>query len=84
MASFLKIVSNEENLINIIERAFIQGKVKLGRRTMFFSNNNYCSKITQSEMSIIPDKSSDHEEADTKLVALIRKASIPQEKTQLW
>ena len=61
--------------------AFIQDKGKLGRKTTFFSNTNYCSKITQSEMFIIPDKSSDHEETDTKLVALIRKASIQQEKT---
>ena len=29
-----------------------------------------------SKMSIIPDKSSEHEEADTKLVALIGNASI--------
>ena len=43
---------------------------------MFFSNTNHCSKITQSEMSIIPDKSSEHEEADTKLVVLIGNASI--------
>ena len=29
-------------------------------------------------MSIIPDKSSDHEKADTKVVALIGNASIQQ------
>ena len=85
MTSFLKNGSNKENLFNLIKKtAFIQDKVKLESKTMFLSNTNYFSKITQSEMSIIPDKSSDHEEADTKLVALIRKASIQQEKTQLW
>ena len=50
---------------------------------MFFSNTNHCSKITQSEMSIIPDKSSDYEEPDTKPVALIGNASIQQGNTVL-
>ena len=79
MTSFLKNGSNKENLFNLIKKtAFIQDKVKLESKTMFLSNTNYFSKITQSEMSIIPDKSSDHEEADTKLVALIGNASIQQ------
>ena len=63
-------------MFNLIETAFVPDKVKLGSKMMFFSNTNHCSKITQSEMSIIPDKSSEHEEADTKLVALIGNASI--------
>ena len=37
---------------------------------MFLSNTNPSSKITQSEMSVIPDKSSNHEKADIKLVVL--------------
>ena len=78
MASFLKNGSNKENLFNLTERAFIQDKVKLGSKTMFFSITNQCSKITQSEMSIIPDKFIDNEEAHTKLVVLIGNASIQQ------
>ena len=48
---------------------------------MFFSNTNHCSKITQSEMSIIPDKSRDYEEPDPKPVVLIGNASIQQGNT---
>ena len=76
MASFVKNGSNKENQFNFIETAFTQDKVKLRSKTMFFSNTNHCSKITQSEMSVIPDKSSDYEEPDPKPVALIGNASI--------
>ena len=81
MASFVKNGSNKENQFNFIETAFTQDKVKLRSKTMFFSNTNHCSKITQSEMSIIPDKSSDYEEPDPKPVALIGNASIQQGNT---
>ena len=38
MASFLKNGSNNKNLFNLIETAFIQDNVKLESETMFFSN----------------------------------------------
>ena len=63
-------------MFKLIETTLIQDKIKLGSKTIFFSNNNHCSKITQHGMSIIPDKSNDHEKADTKVVALIGNASI--------
>ena len=57
MASFFKKGANKENLLNLIETAFIQDKVKLGSNTIFFFNINHCLKITQSDMSKIRDKS---------------------------
>ena len=57
MASFFKNGANKENLFKLIETPFIHDKVKLGSKKMFFSNTNHCSKITQSEMPKIPDKS---------------------------
>ena len=57
MASFFKDGVNKENLFNLTEIVFIQDKIKLVSKMMFFFNTNHCSKITQSEMSKIPDKS---------------------------
>ena len=56
-------------------------KQKLENRIIYFSNANHCTKITQTEVTIESDKSSDHIEADTKLVALIANASIQPGKT---
>ena len=57
MGNFFKNGVNKENLVNLIETAFIQDKVKLESKTVFFSNANHCSKIIQSEMSKIQVKS---------------------------
>lgn len=48
---------------------------------MFLSNTNPSSEITQKEMSIIPDKSSNHEKADIKLVVLTGNTFIRQVHT---
>ena len=66
MTSFCKNGSNKETLFNLIETAYIQEKQKLENRIIYFSNANHCTKITQTEVTIESDKSSDHIEADTK------------------
>ena len=38
------------------------------------SNKEHCFKISRAHLLQIPEKSSDHEEADTKLVALVESA----------
>ena len=48
---------------------------------MYFSNVNYCLKITQHKAFIVTEKPIDHEEADTKLVALVEVANIANGKT---
>ena len=47
---------------------------------MYFSNVNHCQKITQHEAFVVIEKSSDHEEADIKLVALVEAATIANGK----
>ena len=56
-------------------------KEKIGDKVIYFSNINHCLKITQHEAFIFTEKSSDHEEADTKLVALVEAADIANGKT---
>ena len=70
MSSFLRNGQNKETLFNLIERFFTEEKEKLGDRVVYFSNKDYILKILFNGALEIPEKASDHEEADTKLVAL--------------
>ena len=54
---------------------------KIGDKVIYFSNLNHFLKITKHEAFIITEKSSDHEEADTKLAALAEAANIANSKT---
>ena len=73
--------ANKEMLLNLIKVALKKGKEKIGNKVIFFSNINHCLKITQHETLIITKKSSNHKEADTKLVALVKAANFPNGKT---
>ena len=42
----------------------------------FFSNVNHCTLITRNEVHVVPELASDHEEADTKLVALFHNTDL--------
>ena len=81
--AFLHNGENKEPLFNLIERAIVEGKEDLRDRVVFFSNKAHCSKIRCNAVTILPDLKSDHEEADTKLVALAKAASVPQDKAML-
>ena len=48
---------------------------------LHFSNVNHCLKITQHVAFMVTEKSSDHEEADTKFAALVGAANIENGKT---
>ena len=48
---------------------------------LYFSNVNHCLKITQHVAFMVTEKSSDHEEADTKFAALVGAANIENGKT---
>ena len=76
MPLFLRNGSNKEMLFNFIEQAFNEDKHRLQNRVIFFSNKDHCQKISCFEASIVPEKASDHEEADTKLVALVESSNI--------
>ena len=75
-SNFLKNGDNKTMLLNLIEMALIEDKNKLKDRILFYSNRDHCRMISVDENHLINNLSSDHEEADTKLVALV-KASIP-------
>ena len=44
--------------------------------TRLFSNVNHCTLMTRNELGVAPEFALDHEEADTKLVALIHNADL--------
>ena len=80
MQSFLRNGANKETLINLREVELKEGKKKVGDKVIYFSNVNHCLKITQHVAFIVTEKSSDHEETDTKLVALGGAANIENGK----
>ena len=76
MTTFLQNGKNKELLFNLIERSIVEDKNKLNERVVFFSNKEHCLKISSDQILQIPEKASDHEEADTKLVALVESVEV--------
>ena len=81
MQSFLRNSANKETLFNLIEVELKEGKKKVGDKVTCFSNVSHCLKITQHVAFVVTEKSSDHKEADTKLVPLAGAANIENGKT---
>ena len=81
MKSFLRNGANKETLFNLIEVELKEGKKKVGDKVTDFSNVNHCLKISHHIAFVVTEKSSDHEEADTKLVPLVGAANIENGKT---
>ena len=75
-ANFLRNGDNKEMLFNLIQQSIEQAKKSLGERIVYFSNKANCKKITQYEAVFSNQLKSDHEEADTKLVALVRARTL--------
>ena len=71
--SFLNNGENKELLFNLIHKAIEEGRSDLLGNTVFFSNKSQSTKIT---VDVIEDLFSDHEEADTKMVALASAALV--------
>ena len=67
--------SNTSLLLNLIEEAIVE-EDNLKGRTIYFSNEHHCLLITTTEVRIIPELASDHEEADTKLLALVKSTQL--------
>ena len=63
-------------LFNLIECSIKKDRHRLKERVVFFSNSQHCSKITSEGSCLVPERASDHEEADTKLVALVNSADV--------
>ena len=77
-AAFLRNGSNKEMLFNLIQQAIVDGKSSLQGRTIFFSNKRDCMMINEDQAILVPSLSCNHEEADTKLVALVCAANVRQ------
>jgi len=76
MADFLRNGQNKEMLFNLLETAIIEEKTQLGDKTVYYSNKSWCTKITSTTSSRVDALLSDHEEADTKLVALVNSCNL--------
>ena len=63
-------------LFNLIQQSIEDDKETLGEKVVYFSNKVECKKITQYEAEVSHHLMSDHEEADTKLVALVRSSPL--------
>ena len=63
-------------LLDLIQRAIEEGKSKLQGKTIFFSNENNCTKVTEDKVATEERLKSNHEEADTKLIALVKAANL--------
>ena len=79
-SDFDDLLRNSENkhmLLNLIEQSLIEGKETLGAWKIYFSNINHCSIINSSQTELVPELTSDPEEADTKLVAFVQSTRVP-------
>ena len=64
MNTFLGNGKNKEMLFNLIECSIKEDRHRLKERVVFFSNSEHCSTITSEGSCLVPEKASDHEEAD--------------------
>lgn len=77
-ASFLCNGRNKEMLFDLIQQSIEESKSILKDRTVYLSNKRKCTMIVESQATVVPELTSNHEEADTKLVALVYAASVSQ------
>ena len=78
LTDFLRNGENKEMLFNPIQQAIVDGKSSLKGRTIFFSNKRECMMINKDQAILVPSLSCSHEEADSKLVALVFAANVRQ------
>ena len=74
---FLNNNKNKERLFELIEETYIQHKEKLNSRRIFFVRTDTCKMITTARVEI--SYYLNHEEADTKLINLVKHAMVNEE-----
>ena len=74
--NFLQYGDNKCMLLDLIEQSLVKGREKLRPQKIFFSNVEHCRFIYTSQTHLIPKLTSDHDEANTKLVELVHAAQI--------
>ena len=77
--SFLRNGENKEMMFNLVQKVVEEGHDQLFGKTVYFSNKFECTKISKDEVAVVANLASDHEEANTKLVALTHAANVPPE-----
>ena len=70
---FLNNGKNKERLFELFEETYIQRKEELHDQQIYFARDNLCKVITATSVESIYFMN--HEEADTKLISLVRHAS---------
>ena len=71
-------------LLDLIEEPLVKKREQLGPQNIFFSNMKHCRFIDTARTHLIPELPSDHEKADTKLVALAHAAQISWSECHDW
>ena len=69
---FMKNGENKTTHLNLIEHVYLGENRKLQERVIHFSNGTHCQKISADDAQYCDTFFNDHEEADTKLVALVK------------
>ena len=69
---FMKNGENKTTLLNLIEQVYAEDNTELKDRVMYFLNEIHCRKISADGAQYCDKFFSDHEEADIKLVALLK------------
>ena len=75
--SFLRNGENKQMLFNLVQKAVEEGRNQLFAKTAYFPNKSKCTKMSKDEVTVVTNLTRDHEEADTKLVALAHAANVP-------
>ena len=61
-------------MFEIIEEVWSTNSYVLGERVVFFARKDACTRIEASGSTAVEELSSNHEEADTKIVYLLKHA----------
>ena len=69
---FMKNGENKTTFLNLIEHVYEEDNTKLQDRVIHFSKETNCQKISADGTQYCDIFLSDHEEANTKLVALVK------------
>ena len=76
---FLNNGDNKERLFEVIEEVWSENKYILGDRVVFFARADKCTKIDETGCTNVEELRSNHEEADTKVVYLLKHAIETEE-----
>jgi hypothetical protein len=70
-------------LFDLIQQSIEEDKDSIGDKVLCFSNKSVCKKINRDDAATLPELTSDHEEADTELVAFVRASQVPPGSTAM-